>query len=95
MQTKLTPQPGLILAKFPSQKQQTESGIYLPEDKAKKEQFQAIVEAVGSDTKDDTTNVQVGDTIIFSKYGGEQIEINGQTHIFLKFGSVLAIVNKE
>jgi chaperonin GroES len=74
----------------------TKSGIILP-DTAKERPQEGEVMAVGTGRiMDDGTvvplQVQVGDTVLFSKYGGTEIKISGEEYIILREDDVLAIL---
>ena len=73
----------------------TKSGIVLPGQTKEKPQ-QAEVIAVGPggvvDGKDVVMSLKVGDTVIFSKYAGTEVEIEDTEYIVVKQSDVLAIV---
>jgi chaperonin GroES len=70
---------------------QTPSGILLPET-AKEKPQQGSVEAVGS--KDEmTTNLKVGDRVLFPKYTGTEIKHEGKTYLLMDESDVLARIN--
>ena len=67
---------------------QTPSGILLPET-AKEKPQQGIIEAVG--TEDEmTTDLKVGDRVLFPKYTGTEIKFEGQTYLLMNEDDVLA-----
>jgi chaperonin GroES len=72
-------------------------GIIIP-DSAKEKPQQGKVIAVGSGKiKDDgkriPLDVKAGDTILFGKYSGQEIKINGEEHLIMREDEVLAIVD--
>jgi len=74
----------------------TKSGIILP-DTAKERPQEGEVMAVGTGrTMDDGTvvplAVKVGDTVLFSKYGGTEIKVSGEEYIILREDDILAIL---
>jgi chaperonin GroES len=76
----------------------TASGIVIP-DTAKEKPQEGTVLAVGPGRIDDKGNrvpidVQVGDTVLYSKYGGTEITIEGDDLLILTSRDVLAIVGK-
>lgn len=78
------------------QEDQTSSGIYLPET-AKEKPQQAEVVAVGPGNRNDDgdrieLDVQVGDTVLYAKYSGTNIKLNGSEYLILKESDVLALV---
>ncbi len=68
--------------------EQTASGIYLPET-AKEKPQQGTIEAVG-DTEEMVTDLSVGDLVLFPKYSGTEIKLNGSTYLLMDEGDVLA-----
>ena len=78
--------------------QTTASGIVIP-DTAKEKPQEGTVLAVGPGRFDDRGNripvdVQVGDTVIFSKYGGTEVKYAGEEYLLLSARDVLAVVEK-
>ena len=73
------------------------SGIIIPETVDKEKPAQGVVVAVGpgkyEDGKRIPPQVKVGDTIIFSKYGYDEVKIEGQEYYILSESSILGIVN--
>jgi chaperonin GroES len=67
---------------------QTPGGILLPET-AKEKPQQGIIEAVGSD-EEMTTDLKVGDRVLFPKYTGTEIKFEGQTYLLMNEDDVLA-----
>ena len=74
----------------------TASGIVIP-DTAKEKPQEGTVIAVGPGRFDDGTrvplDVKVGDTVIYSKYGGTEVKYNGEEYLILSARDVLAVVN--
>jgi chaperonin GroES len=69
---------------------QTPGGILLPET-AKEKPQQGIVEAVG-DEEEMTTDLKVGDRVLFPKYTGTEIKYEGKTYLLMNEDDVLARV---
>ena len=73
------------------------SGIIIPETVDKEKPAQGTVVAVGpgkyEDGKRVPMQVKVGDTVIFSKYGYDEVKVNGQEYCILSEGSILGVVN--
>jgi chaperonin GroES len=95
----LKPLDDRIVVKPNEAEQTTASGLVIP-DTAKEKPQQGSVIAVGpgrwSDDKGAHTplSVQVGDTVLYSKYGGTEVTIDGQDLLILTSRDVLAIVEK-
>ncbi|MEZ4644370.1 MAG: co-chaperone GroES [Chloroflexota bacterium] len=71
----------------------TNSGLILPETVKEKPQ-QGRIEAVG-DTEEMITGLEVGDVVLFAKYSGNEIEIDGVKYIIMEEGDVLARIKSE
>ncbi|MGI6097069.1 MAG: co-chaperone GroES [Dethiobacteria bacterium] len=92
----LKPLGDRLVIKVLEVEEKTPSGIVLP-DKAKEKPQEGEVVAVGSGKiLDDGTRlepeVKVGDRVIYSKYAGSEIKIEGQEYLILRQDDVLAIV---
>ena len=74
----------------------TESGIFIPENINKENPEQGVVIAVGEGSYEDgklvPVKVKVGDKIIFSKYGYDEIKIKEKKYLILKEENILAII---
>ncbi len=87
-----------VVVRPKSAEEMTKSGIILP-DTAKERPQEGEVMAVGTGRiMDDGTvvplAVKVGDTVLFSKYGGTEIKIGGEEYIILREDDILAILEK-
>ena len=75
----------------------TASGLVIP-DTAKEKPQEGLVLAVGPGRFEDGTrvplDVSVGDTVIYSKYGGTEVKYNGEEYLVLSARDVLAIIEK-
>jgi chaperonin GroES len=89
----LQPTQGYILLEPVEATKKTASGIYLPDSHDEKPQ-QGKVVAVGADTKKQKAPVKVGDTVIYKKWGGDEVKlsITDKEVVFVKFEDILAIV---
>lgn len=92
---RLQPTPGFVLVEPARAQKQTAAGIYLPD--SHEEQLQhGVVLAVGADVVTEsgkqTSPAKKGDTVIFKKWGGNEVKIGDVEYQFLKFEDILAIV---
>ena len=69
----------------------TASGINIP-DNAKEKPQQAKVIAVGKGTKDEPMTVKVGDTVLYGKYSGTELKLEGKDYLIMRESDILAIV---
>lgn len=71
----------------------TVSGIIIP-DPAKEKPLKGTVVAAGPGTKDEEMTLAVGNTVIFGKYAGTEIEFDGEKYLIMRQADVLAIVGE-
>ncbi len=69
----------------------TASGLILP-DSAKEKQQKGTVIAVGNGTKDEPMTVKVGDTVLYGKYAGTELILEGTDYLIMREADILAIV---
>lgn len=94
----LQPAPGYLLVEPAKQDKKTDSGIYLPDSHDDKPQYGKVL-AVGDDlTTTEGTKLKSpakkGDTVVYKKWGGNDVTIDRIEYQFLKFDDILAIVTK-
>lgn len=92
----LKPLGDKVVVQLTEQEAKTASGIYLP-DSAKKKPQEGKVIAVGAGRVLDsgernTLTVKVGDRVLFSKYGGNEVSIDGEDYTILDEDQVYAIL---
>ncbi|HOB27831.1 MAG TPA: co-chaperone GroES [Bacteroidales bacterium] len=71
--------------------EKTAGGIIIP-DTAKEKPLKGTVVAVGSGKKDEPMTVKVGDQVLYSKYAGTEITIDGKEYLIVKESDILAII---
>ncbi|MBO7200310.1 MAG: co-chaperone GroES [Bacteroidales bacterium] len=69
----------------------TVSGIIIP-DTAKEKPQRGKVVAVGNGTKDQAMTVKVGDEVLYGKYSGTEISIDGTNYLIMRESDIYAIV---
>jgi chaperonin GroES len=95
----LKPLDDRIVVRPSEAEEKTASGLVIP-DTAKEKPQQGEVLSVGPGRRSDQTgdliplDVQVGDTVVYSKYGGTEITVEGEDLLILSARDVLAIVQK-
>lgn len=67
----------------------TVSGIIIP-DSAKEKPLKGEVLAAGTGTKDEEMTLKPGDQVLYGKYAGTEIELNGEKYLIMRQGDVLA-----
>ena len=93
---KIRPLYDRILVKRLEEQTKTAGGLYIP-DTAKEKPLEALVVAVGNGKLQEDGSlrkleVKAGDKILFSKYSGSDIKIDGAEHLILREDDVLAIL---
>ncbi|HUG87244.1 MAG TPA: co-chaperone GroES [Actinomycetota bacterium] len=93
----LEPLDDRVVVKPGEEEQTTASGIVIP-DTAKEKPQEGEVVAVGPGRFEDGArvpmDVKAGDTVLYSKYGGTEVKIEGEEHLVLSARDILAIVKK-
>ncbi|ALU25225.1 co-chaperone GroES [Myroides marinus] len=69
----------------------TASGLFIP-DTAKEKPQRGTVVAVGNGTKDHEMTVKVGDTVLYGKYAGTELKLEGTDYLIMREDDILAIV---
>ncbi len=69
----------------------TASGIIIP-DTAKEKPQKGKVVAVGPGTKDEKMTVKVGETVLYGKYSGTELKLDGTDYLMMRESDILAIV---
>lgn len=91
---KIRPLGDRILVKPQTAAEVTKSGIVLPESAEKEQKEQGEIIAVGGGEKIKKLHLKIGQTVVFGKYGGEEIEIDKVQYKFLKDEDILGVVEK-
>lgn len=71
--------------------EKTIGGIIIP-DSAKEKPLKGEVIAIGNGTKDEEMVVKPGDTVLYSKYAGTEIELDGEKYLIMRQSDILAIL---
>lgn len=69
----------------------TASGLYIP-DTAKEKPQQGKVVAVGPGTKDEKVTLKVGDTVLYGKYAGTELKLEGTEYLMMRESDILAVI---
>ena len=95
--TKVQPLAGYVLIEPAEKETKTPAGIVLPEVAEEKPQEGKVI-AVGPDSVEDGKTVKcpvkLGDKIIYKKWGGNEIKVDGKELLLLKFEDLMAVVKK-
>jgi chaperonin GroES len=80
-----------VLVKAAPAEEKTIGGIIIP-DTAKEKPLQGTVLAVGNGTKDEEMVLKAGDTVLYGKYAGSEVELEGEKYLIMRQSDVLAIL---
>ena len=80
-----------VLIRPAAAEEKTIGGIIIP-DSAKEKPLKGEVIAVGMGTKDEVIVVEKGDTVLFSKFSGMEIELEGEKFLMMRQSDLLAII---
>ena len=69
----------------------TASGLIIP-DNAKEKPQKGNVVAIGTGTKDEPLTVKVGDTVLYGKYAGTELKLEGTDYLIMRESDILAII---
>ncbi|MFO0679380.1 MAG: co-chaperone GroES [Polyangiaceae bacterium] len=94
---KIRPLSDRIVVKRTKEEEKTKGGIIIP-DTAKEKPIEGTVVAVGNGktTKAGKTlplDVKAGDRILFGKYSGTEVKLDGEEHVILREDDILAVVS--
>lgn len=70
----------------------TASGIIIP-DTAKEKPQRGTIVAVGSGKKDEPMTVKVGDKVLYGKYSGTEVNLEGKDYLIMKEADIYAVLN--
>ena len=96
MELKLKPLNDRVLVKRLESEEKTAGGLYIP-DTAKEKPSRGVVVAAGpgkraEDGKLMEMSVKAGDTVLFSKYAGTEVKLDGEDHLVMREDDILAII---
>jgi chaperonin GroES len=80
-----------VLVKPAPAEEKTVGGIIIP-DTAKEKPLQGTVLAVGNGTKDEEMVLKEGNTVLYGKYSGTEVELDGEKYLIMRQSDVLAIL---
>ena len=80
-----------VLIEVQEAEEKTSSGIIIPDSAQEKPQKGTVV-AVGPGTKDETMEVKVGDTVLYGKYSGTELKLEGAEYLMMSQSDILAII---
>lgn len=91
MALNITPLSDRVIIEPAAAETKTASGIFIP-DTAKEKPQKGIVLAVGNGKKDEPMTVNVGDTVLYGKYAGTELKLDGKDYLIMREDDILAII---
>jgi len=88
---KIKPLADRVLVEPMQAEEKTASGIIIP-DTAKEKPSKGKVVAVGKGTKDEEMQVKAGDVVLYGKYAGTELNIDGKDYLMMRQSDILAVI---
>ncbi len=80
-----------VLVEPAAAEEKTASGLFIP-DTAKEKPQKGTVVAVGSGKKDEPLTVKVGDQVLYGKYAGTELSVEGQDYLIMREADIFAVL---
>jgi chaperonin GroES len=90
-EVKIKPLADRVLVEPQAAEEKTASGIIIP-DSAKEKPQKGTVVAVGPGTKDENMEVKKGDTVLYGKYSGTELTVDGKDYLIMRQSDILAVI---
>jgi chaperonin GroES len=91
MATKLKPLADRVLVEAAAAEEKTAGGIIIP-DTAKEKPQKGKVIAVGGGKKDEPMTVKIGDSVLYGKYAGTEISVDGKDYLIMRESDIFAVL---
>ena len=88
---KIKPLADRVLIEPAEAETKTASGLFIP-DTAKEKPQRGTVLAVGSGKKDEPMELKVGDVVLYGKYAGTEINMDGKDYLMMRQSDILAVL---
>ena len=90
-QVNVKPLAERVLVEPAAAEQKTAGGIIIP-DTAKEKPQKGTVVAIGTGKKDEPLTVKVGDQVLYGKYSGTEINVEGKDYLIMRESDILAVI---
>jgi chaperonin GroES len=80
-----------VLVEPAAAEEKTAGGLYIP-DTAKEKPMRGTVIAVGNGKKDEPLTVKAGDTVLYGKYSGTEISVDGKDYLIMRESDIYAVI---
>ncbi len=91
MALKVQPIADRVLVEPSAAEEKTAGGLYIP-DTAKEKPQRGTIVAVGAGKKDEPMTVKAGDTVLYGKYAGTEVSIDGKDYLIMRESDLFAII---
>jgi chaperonin GroES len=95
MASKIRPLQDRVIVKRVAEEEKTKGGIFIP-DTAKEKPIEGEVIAAGPGKREDgklvDLDVKVGDRVLFGKYAGTEVKLDGNEHLILREDDILGVI---
>ena len=91
MSVKIQPLADRVVVEPAAAEQKTAGGIIIP-DTAKEKPQKGTIVAVGAGKKDEPMTVKVGDNVLYGKYAGTEITIEGKDYLIMRESDIFAVI---
>jgi len=88
---KIKPLADRVLVEAAAAEDKTAGGIIIP-DTAKEKPQKGTVVAVGPGKKDEPMTVKVGDHVLYGKYAGTEITVDGENYLIMRESDIVAVI---
>ena len=88
---KVTPLHDRVIVEAAPAEEKTSSGIIIPDTAKEKPQRGKII-AVGTGKKDEPMTVKVGDEVLYGKYSGTEVQIDGKDYLIMRESDIFAVI---
>ncbi len=91
MAVNIKPLADRVLVKADAAEETTKSGLFIP-DTAKEKPMRGVIVAVGAGKKDEPMTVKVGDKVLYGKYAGTELTVEGEEFLIMRESDIFAIL---
>ena len=91
MSVNIKPLADRVIVAPAAAEEKTKSGIIIP-DTAKEKPQKGTIVAVGNGKKDEPLTVKVGDTVLYGKYAGTEITVEGTDYLIMRESDIFAVI---
>jgi chaperonin GroES len=91
MSVNVKPLADRVLVEPAAAETKTASGLFIP-DSAKEKPQRGTIVAIGNGKKDEPITVKVGDTVLYGKYSGTEINVDGKDYLIMRESDIFAVI---